>query len=107
MGENVTYFFTVNNLGPASTSAASLSFTLPMGASLRGVLSADNWNCNIMNQTVTCLRQSALARGQTSELQLLVSPPADATEPASWPTSASRTIAGPSPAITPWSGTSR
>ena len=79
VGENVTYFFTVNNLGPASTSAASLSFTLPMGASLRGVLFADNWNCNIMNQTVTCLRQSALARGQTSELQLLVSPPADAT----------------------------
>ncbi|HNN91535.1 MAG TPA: hypothetical protein PKI03_04675 [Pseudomonadota bacterium] len=79
VGENVTYFFTVNNLGPSTTSAASLSFTLPMGASLRGVLFADNWNCNIMNQTVTCLRQSPLARDQTSELQLLVSPPAGAT----------------------------
>lgn len=79
VGENVTYIFTINNLGPATTAAASLSFTLPMGATLRGVLFADNWNCNIMNQTVTCLRQSPLGRGQTSELQLLVSPPVGAT----------------------------
>ncbi len=79
VGENVTYVFTVNNLGPASTSAASLSFTLPMGAALRGVLFADSWNCNIMNQTVTCLRQSALGRSQSSELRLLVTPPVDAT----------------------------
>jgi uncharacterized repeat protein (TIGR01451 family) len=79
VGENVTYIFTVNNLGPASTAAASLSFTLPMGASLRGVLFADSWNCNIMNQIVTCLRQNPLGRGQSSELRLLVTPPADVT----------------------------
>lgn len=78
-GEDVTYVFDVNNRGPSSTSAASISFSLPAGAVLRGVLFADSWNCNIMNQQVTCLRQTPLLRDQGSELRLTVSPPPGAT----------------------------
>jgi len=79
VGEDVTYIFDVNNKGPSSTSAASISFSLPAGAVLRGVLFADSWNCNIMNQLVTCLRQTPLLRDQASELRLTVTPPMGAT----------------------------
>jgi len=78
-GEDLTYIFNVNNKGPSSTSAASISFSLPAGALLRGVLFADSWNCNIMNQQVTCLRQTPLGRDQVSELRLTVTPPPGAT----------------------------
>lgn len=79
VGEDVTYIFDVHNKGPSATSAASIQFALPPGAVLRGVLFADSWNCNIMNQQVTCLRQSPLLRDQESELRLTVSPPPGAT----------------------------
>lgn len=78
VGESLTYIFSVNNRGPGTTSSATVSFVLPTGAALQAVQFGDGWNCNTMNQSVTCLRSAPLSRDQTTELRLTVSPPAGA-----------------------------
>ena len=77
-GEPVSYDFTIANQGPGTTDSQTVSFNLPMGASLQATLVGDSWSCATSTETVSCTRSAPLAPGQSSDLQLVLQPPTGA-----------------------------
>jgi len=53
-GGSIDYSLSVKNNGPSKTSVIQFTDTLPAGL-IPGAVTADaNWNCNVVNQTLTC-----------------------------------------------------
>jgi MYXO-CTERM domain-containing protein/uncharacterized repeat protein (TIGR01451 family) len=73
-GAPVTYDVIVNNAGPASAGGAMISFTIPQGGVLAGVVPGNGWACTTTTTTVDCNYQLAIPTGSTPPVKINVVP---------------------------------
>lgn len=76
----VTYTVNVHNNGPGVADNATVTYQIPAGSTVTGVMAGEGWECTQTQEQVTCKRTSPIpANADASPIVIKVLPPAGAT----------------------------
>lgn len=76
----VTYTINVHNNGPGVADSATVTYKIPAGSTLTGVMAGDGWECTNTQEQVTCKRTAPIAaNADATPIVITVLPPPGAT----------------------------
>ena len=76
----VTYTINVHNNGPGAADNATVTYQIPPGSMVTGVMAGEGWECTPTQEQVTCKRTAPIpANADATPIVISVLPPAGAT----------------------------